>query len=126
MKPTRILGQTRRSDISFHLSGKIELSSRIVRALGISPGDVIDIMTSNAEFYLFVALRAASACGRHEAACYPSNRSGRHYRASSVRLCRAILARIPNDGHARFPAGDPTEINGIKAIPIITKRSLSP
>ena len=41
-----ILGNTRRADISFWTSGKIDIASRVVRALRMEPGDVIDICLS--------------------------------------------------------------------------------
>lgn len=126
-----ILGHTRRPDITFHSSGKIDITSRIVNSLGINQGDVIDIMTANGEFYLYVSVRAADICGRHEAQCYPSKRGGRHFRTYCRRLCYAILSQHPahisdlsHDNRPfrlSFAAGEVIELNGHKAITIITR-----
>ncbi len=117
-----ILGNTRRADISFHASGKIDITSRIVNALGINQGDVIDIMTANGEFYLYVSVRAADICGRHEAQCYPSKRGGRHFRTYCRRLCSAILSQHPtHTSRLSFAAGEAVEVHGRKAITIITR-----
>ncbi len=56
MNARSILGNTRRADISFYSSGKIDITSRIANALGMVDGDVIDIMMWKGEFYLYVSL----------------------------------------------------------------------
>ena len=50
MTTQSILGNTRRSDISFSPNGKIDISSRIVKALGMEKGDVIDMMVESITF----------------------------------------------------------------------------
>lgn len=128
---TSILGNTRRADISFHPSGKIDITSRITNALGMVDGDVIDIMKCKGEFYLYVSVRASDICGRHEAQCFPSKRGGRHFRTWCRRLCSAILSEcspprsdsLPCNKPARvcLAAGEVVELNGHKAITIITR-----
>lgn len=120
-----ILGNTRRSDISFSPNGKIDISSRIVKALGMGKGDVIDIMVEGGEYYLYVSIRASAAFGRHEARCYPTQRGSRHFRTYCRRLCTSILSAAGTNGYARFAAGDPLMVNGRKAIPIITRKNLN-
>lgn len=122
---TNILGNTRRSDISFFASGKIDITSRIANSLGMTDGDVVDIIADRGEYYLYVAVHAADACGRHEARCRPSNRGGRYFRAYSRRLCEAIF-RICGVSSSRvsLPAGEVVDINGHKAISIITRNIL--
>ena len=128
MTTNRILGNTRRPDISFFSSGKIDITSRIVNALGIESGDVIDIMTQNGEFYLHISIRAADTCGRHEARCYPSHKGSRHFRAYSRRLSEAIMRdcgiRSDQLKQVSFNAGEIVEINGVKTIPIITRNKI--
>lgn len=124
MEIKSILGNTRRADISFHSSGKIDITSRIANALNMADGDVIDIMTVRGEFYLYISIPATAICGRHEAQCYPSKRGGRHYRTWCHRLCSAILAECGQPSRANLAAGEITEINGHKAIPIITRASI--
>lgn len=116
-----ILGNTRRADISFHSSGKIDISSRIVKALGMVDGDVIDIMAGKGEFYLYVSLHASDICGRHEAQCHSSMRGCRHFRTWCRRLCSAILSECGGAKRVGFAAGEVVEINGRKTIAIITK-----
>ncbi len=121
MKLTSILGSTRKADITFHPNGKIDITSRIVKALDIRAGDVIDIMKGGGEFYLFVSSRSSDNCGRHQAVCYPSKRGAHHFRTYSIALTIAI---IPASSRAvGFPAGEVVEVNGHRAIPIITKFS---
>ncbi len=122
---TSILGNTRRPDIAFHSSGRIDITSRVVKALKLKEGDCIDIMIVGREYYLFVASRAATGSGRHEAQCYPSKRGSNHFRAWCLRLCSAILDYSGFSHHASFAAGDPIIINDREAIPIITRRNLS-
>ena len=119
-----ILGNTRRADISFWTSGKIDIASRVVRALRMEPGDVIDIMAAGGEYYLYVAARASQLCGRHEAQCFPSKHGSRHFRAYSRRLCSVILRESGATSLAALPAGDLTEVAGRPAIPVITRNNL--
>lgn len=121
-----ILGNTRRPDISFFASGKIDITSRIVKALGMVEGDVIDIMAGDGEYFLYVSSHASSLCGRHEAQCYPSKHGSRHFRANSRRLCAAILKASGSDLHASFAAGDVVQVNNRKAIPIIILKNFRP
>ncbi|MCM1356437.1 MAG: hypothetical protein NC212_08540 [Staphylococcus sp.] len=116
-----ILGTTRRHDISFLANGRIDLTSRIVRSLDIHPGDVIEVMTAEGEFYLYVSKRAESIIGRHEAQCNPTSKRGHHFRAWSHRLTAAILSECGVTPRADLTTGLPVEINGHKTLPIITK-----
>lgn len=126
-----ILGNTRRADISFYSSGKIDITSRIANALGMVDGDVIDIMTWKGEFYLYISIQAADICGRHETQCHPSKRGSRHFRTWCRRLCSAILSEcgvniagsLPckETSCVSFAAGDALDVNGHKAVPIITR-----
>lgn len=125
MKLSSILGNTRRADISFHPSGMIEITSRVSRLLDIKTGDVIDIMTDNREFYLYVSRHASETCGRHQAQCFPSKRGSRHFRVHCLRLSSIILKNCGVDTVARFAAGDPVEINGHPAVPIITRNAIN-
>lgn len=121
MNVRSILGNTRRADISFYSSGKIDITSRITNALGIVDGDVIDIMMSKGEYYLYVSVHASDICGRHEAQCYPSKRGGRHFRTWCRRLCSAILSECGETSHVSLAAGEVVVMNGHKAITIITR-----
>lgn len=123
MTTQSILGNTRRPDISFFASGKIDITSRIVKALGIAEGDVVDIMVGGGEYYFYVSIPSSMVCGKHEAQCYPSKHGSRHYRAYSRRLCSAIFNASGFDKQACFAAGEVVEVNGRKAIPIIIRKN---
>lgn len=116
-----ILGCKRRHDIAFHSNGRIDIASRIVKALEIGPGDVIDIATANGEFWLYVDVRASDACGKYEARCFPTKARSHNFRAWSRRLCSAF---IKNNDCARFASGDVDMINGKMAVNIITRLNI--
>ena len=44
-----ILGNTRKADIVFYSSGRIDITSHIAKQLHLSRGDVLDIMSENGE-----------------------------------------------------------------------------
>lgn len=124
-----ILGTIRRSDVIFRANGLFDLTARIVRALNISPGDVVDVMADNGEYYLYVVHRNAdTSYGRYEAQVFPSNRKGRgaHFRGSSSRLCKAILSLSNATRKAALPCGQPIiDQRGRTLIPIIIRLNLA-
>lgn len=124
MNVKSILGNTRRADISFYSSGKIDITSRIANLLGMMEGDTIDIMTSQGEFYLYISVHASDISGRHEARCYPSKQGGRHFRTYCRRLSHAILTECGNVSRVSLAAGMAVDVNGHRAIPIITRAAI--
>lgn len=114
-----ILGNTRKADITFYASGRIDISARVAKHFQLSRGDVLDIMIDQDEFYLYVRLRSPN--GRHEAMVFPTNKAGNHFRTSSSRLCTAILQECKATAKARLCVGEPTENEYGKLLPIITK-----
>lgn len=124
---TSILGNTRRADIKFHHSGRIDITAGIARQLSLRKGDVLDIVIHRGEYYLVVRLKAELAIGRHEAQCFPTNIKAKHcdtLRAYSKRLCEAIL-RVTGGAEAHLPAGLPEAIEPYgTAIPLITRNNL--
>lgn len=123
-----LLENTRRHDITFNASGRIEISSRVTRALDLHPGDVIDVAIDEVgrECYLYIKHRAEKLSGRHKAQCHVTNsrvKKCNSLRAHSVELCRQVLdMRGFSATQARLPVGDPVEIPGTgKALPIIIR-----
>lgn len=118
-----ILGsRSRRPDIRFCSDGRIDISSRIVRALGIQEGDVIDILHDKEEYYLYVRLKASEVVGRHEARCVKTNpaiRRPHYFRAYSRTLCVAMLEAAGAHERASLFAGDTVKVKGSQAIIII-------
>lgn len=123
-----LLQSTRRPDITFHSSGRIDITARLVRMLGIGRGDVIDVKTDGMEYILYVRHRASDISGAYEAQCYPTNNGRTHnFRCHSRRLCRALINAVrPSASELRLPAGDPVETAGISqtAVPLITRNPL--
>ena len=84
-----ILGNTRKTDITFRADGRIDIAARVASLLSLHKGDVIDVLDGGGELYLYVKLHAPTV-GRHEAACFPTHARSRHFRAS-----RIFSARFP-------------------------------
>lgn len=119
-----ILGNTRKADIAFRRSGRIDISARVAAQLNLQSGDVIDIAESGGEYYLYIH-HHAPAVGHHEATVYNTNKRGKHFRTHSVRLCRALLS-VSGSGRniVRLCVGEPQLHNLGTILPIITKLPL--
>lgn len=117
----------RRPDVIFRANGQFDLTARTVRALDISPGDVVDVLSDGYEYYLYVARHSENAtCGRFEARVHPSNRNGMHFRGSSSRLCKAILSACNAVDKAALPCGDIIiDAQGRRLLPIIVRLNLT-
>lgn len=105
-----ILGETsRRPDISFYASGRIDITAHVARILELREGDVIDIVIdNNGEYLLFVRQRAGDFPGRFEAQVHATSKSSkrcRNFRCHSVRLCKAMLQASGCSFVARLPVG---------------------
>ena len=115
-----ILPNSRKHDISFHASGKIDISSHIARRLSLAPGDVIDIVQESGELYLCAKLRAGSYSGRHVGRVYATaHRENGTFRTWSKALVSAVLERVGEPKVFRCPCGDDFERDGKTYITII-------
>lgn len=119
-----ILKSNRRPDISFSQSGQINLSAHVVKVLDLHPGDAIDIQTDGFEYYLYVRSPATPGA-RYEAQCFPSNKKGKHFRAYSRRLCKAMLAACNCTKKIELATGETVTQGGVKYITIITRLILN-
>ena len=126
-----MLQNTRRPDVTFHSSGRIDITARIARSLSLSKGDVIDVATDGDEYLLYVRHRAADISGTHEARCWPTNNGKRHsnnFRCQSRRLCTTIINKVcPTTNVLRLPAGIVVKHASIgynDAVPLITRNPL--
>lgn len=99
---------TRRPDVVFHSSGRIDIKRRAALALGLSSGDIINVCAEDGKYYLCVTCRAGGVSGSHEGVCRPLAPGGRALRAHSCRLCRALISAL-DAGSAKVSAftGDP-------------------
>lgn len=124
-----LLGITRRSDVIFRADGHFDLTARVVRALDISPGDVVDVLSDGCEYYLYVACHVENTShSRYEAQVFPSKPrgGGLHFRGSSSRLCRAMLSVSNAVGKAALPCGEVvTDEHGRRLLPIIVRLNLA-
>ncbi len=121
-----ILGNTRKTDITFHHNGRIDISARVAKMLSLRKGDVIDLLYGDRELYLYVRMRAPTV-GRHEAACFPTHANSRHFRTWSQRLCHAVeKASCANTAKVELSVGLPVKLNGAApALPVIYKHILN-
>lgn len=117
-----LLGNTRIADLTFHKSGRINISSRIAKGLCLSGGDVIDIAEDNGEYYIYCLRRAP--IGRHHGVVYPTSKNGGGFVGSSTTLARAILAVCKEEEKAALPCGEIVSLPIGAAYPIITKLKL--
>lgn len=62
-----LLGKARRPDVIFRADGHFDITARVAGILGLSPGDVVDVLTDNCEYYLYVRSSASqTSAGRYE------------------------------------------------------------
>lgn len=118
-----ILGNTRKADIIFHSSGRIDITAHVAKSLKMSRGDVLDIMVGNGEFYLYIK-HHAPLHGKHEAMVFPTNKTGNHFRTSSYRICDAIMKECGTTDKAKLCVGEPLESKYGTLLPIVTKMLL--
>ena len=124
---TSLLGNTRKSDVTFHNNGKIDISARITKQLTLHEGDVIDILLHEGEFMLYVKLRRDDKIGRHEAECHSTKKGkaqGNNMRAYSARLTKILLDACRTNDVARLPAGEVVETPYGRAVCLITNNPL--
>lgn len=119
-----ILLNSRKHDISFHASGKIDISAHIARRLSLAPGDVIDIMHDSGELYLYVKLRAGNYVGRHNGTVWATAHGKGTFRTWSKAMTSAVLHRTGATGILRCPCGMEFERDNKKYITIIYRCSL--
>lgn len=121
-----VIGNTRKVDITFFSNGKIDISSRISKALALQKGDVLDILNGNGELYLYVRMHAPTV-GRYEAMCFPTHENSWHFRAWSKNLCQYMIKRSGSSlNKIQICAGDLVTLPGnFKAFPLIYKNVLN-
>ncbi len=110
---------TRRHDITFHASGKIDISARIVRRLNLAPGDVIDIAAEGRELYLYVRLRAGKYAGRHSGSVWATAQGKGTFRTCSKTLAAYVLQKAGKMRKLRCPCGDEITLQNKQYITII-------
>lgn len=120
-----ILPFSRKHDLSFFPSGRIDISAHIARQLLLAPGDVIDIALHGGEWYLYIKLRAGSYVGRHEGRVWATANGKGTFRTCSQKLARAVIAAAGIATNClRCPCGEAININNNTYITIILNCSL--
>ena len=119
-----ILPNSRKHDISFHASGRIDISASIARKLSLVPGDVIGISENGGELYLYVKLRAGAYAGRHAGMVWPTTNGKGTFRACSRAITNAVLAKAGTTVRLRCPCGNEIEHDNTTYITIIYRCSL--
>ncbi len=129
MNIEHIIPTSRRCDLTFHSDGRIDLTAHVAKALGIAPGDVINIASTSdrhAEHYLYVSRRATETIGRHAGTCRPA-KSGHYLRAFSKQLTTHMQRLCHVSGTLRLRVGTAEEVCGLgTALPIIVQGYLTP
>ena len=123
---TSLLGRSRKPDLTVHRHGKIDITARTAKTLGLRKGDVVDIVEDGGEYYLTVRHRAEDTVGRHEGVVSPTNpRCLRHhnFRCYSRKLAKAVMEICGADGRdsLRLMTGEEVEIDGRKAVCVIMR-----
>lgn len=119
----KLLGNTRRHDITFHRNGLIRITAQVARILGIQPGDSIDIAVTPTNEYLLFAV--PHNFGRHQAKCYPTKRGSRNLCAHSALLCSRVFNTLGLDvDKVSFMTGEPVDRFDALYLPIITRNPL--
>ena len=119
-----ILQNSRKHDLTFHQSGRIDISAHIARRLSLAPGDVIDIAQEAGEWYLYVKLRAGSYSGRHEGRIWATAKGKGSFRTWCKALSMAVLQAASASDILRCLCGEELERDSRKFITIIYRRSL--
>lgn len=119
-----LLGRSRRHDIIVRRTGMIDITARVARILQLAPGDSIDILVDNNEYYLTVVHHASGGCGCFRAVARPTKK-GKHFRVHSTVISRALLAAVENPIVARLAVGQPIRDQQQRVlIPIITRYTI--
>ncbi len=120
-----ILLNSRKHDISFHASGKIDISAHIARQLSLAPGDVIDFVHESGELYIYVKLRAGNYVGRHDGRVWATAHGKKGtFRTWSKAMVTAVLREAGVSGLLRCPCGMEVEHDNKKYITIIYRGSI--
>lgn len=89
-----ILNNPRKPDITFFYSGRIDITSRVVKQLGMQEGDSINIGSSNEghDYFLYIQHRHDKKRPfSFDATVRPTKVRSNNFRAYSSKLCRGLL-----------------------------------
>ena len=127
---TTMLRNTRKPDISFYRSGRIDITAHAAKMLQLKAGDVIDIAKTSGEYYLYRKYKSENVVGRHEAQCQKTSNKGKvcnNLRVYSKRLCQEVLRINGNAKAVRLPVGQLVRLTELDAdaLVIIIRHNLA-
>lgn len=121
---TFIENDTRKAALIAWTSGRILISAKVVKILGLHEGDSVNITTNGEENCL---VRVAHTCGLWKCVVRKTNRKscGGSFCLYSKSLAKYLL-RISNATEkVQLAAGEPMHIEGIgRALPLITRNPI--
>lgn len=85
----------RKVDVYFRKSGRIDITSRVAKALNIQDGDVINVLSADSEYFLYVERRAAdirNGMARYRHAVRRTKSNDNMLRCQSIALTDAVNA----------------------------------
>lgn len=115
------ISSSRKHDISFHHNGRIDISAHLAKRLSLSPGDVIDILKHQGEWYICVKLRAGTYIGRHIGKVWHASGHKGTFRTQAKPVTNAILAELGNPKSFHCPVGEDFIHDNMLFITIIYK-----
>lgn len=116
-----LTGSSRRTDVSFHRDGHININANVAKKLCLDDGDVIDIGRDGVEFYLYVRLKNAQAIGSHHCRCTRTKKRSCNFRAYSKQLCLKVLDIVGCSDLANLNIGHAASIDGRKGVVLIMR-----
>ena len=116
---------TRCGDLTFHASGRIDITAHLSELLHLCDGDILSIAVSDdivREYYLYVAHRKGDTTGRHTCRCHSVKGAGRYMRMFSKSLSAYLLRSAHGADKVTFIAGELKLIPGIgNAVTLVRK-----
>ncbi|MCM1451465.1 MAG: hypothetical protein NC102_04360 [Clostridium sp.] len=82
-----ILGKSRRADVTFHKSGRIDVSGFAASRIGLRHGDAVNVATVNGRYYMYIACKGERMLGSFNSVC-------RSTRGHTLRAHNKALAQI--------------------------------
>ncbi len=96
IQPTmKILSKCRRADVTFHRTGRIDVSAFAAQRIGIRQGDAINVASVKGKHYLYIACKAENMRGCFRSVC--RHTKGKTLRAYNAALACAMLAEGEHD-----------------------------
>lgn len=128
-KARPLVKPSRKVDIYFRKSGRIDITSRVVHAISIKEGDVINILQAESEYYLYIERHASdmrNSMARYNNAVHRTKRNDNMLRCQSKALTDAVNAITEAEESWLF-VGPPRSLNnyGVDSfgVPIIVNNN---